>query len=66
MAEAVAIQNPGNGFFLGYGKIARGFIHGAVMLLATIAVLAGISIKIQDKTLNNRSHFTTTHGIVGK
>ncbi|ERL89552.1 uncharacterized protein LOC109540501 isoform X1 [Dendroctonus ponderosae] len=65
MAEAVAMQNPGNGFFLGYGKIARGFLHGVLMLLATTAVLAGVSIKIQDKALNNRSHFTTTHGIVG-
>ncbi|XP_048523316.1 uncharacterized protein LOC109540501 isoform X2 [Dendroctonus ponderosae] len=64
MAEAVAMQNPGNGFFLGYGKIARGFLHGVLMLLATTAVLAGVSIKIQDKALNNRSHFTTTHGIV--
>lgn len=65
MAEAVAVFSPGNVFVLGFSKKTRGFIHGVLMTFATIAVIAGISVKIQDKVNNSRSHFTSTHGITG-
>ncbi|KAF7267641.1 hypothetical protein GWI33_019131 [Rhynchophorus ferrugineus] len=65
MAEAVAVFSPGNVFVLGFGKLSRGLLHGVIMTFATIAIIAGVSVKIQDKTNNKYSHFDTTHSITG-
>lgn len=67
MAEGVSLLNPGNVFVLGWSRVTRGFLHGVMMSFAAVAVIAGISIKIQDKINRDATpHFTTVHAITGK
>ncbi|CAG9763206.1 unnamed protein product [Ceutorhynchus assimilis] len=65
MAIAISTLNPGNVFVLGFSRKSRGLMHGILMLVAGLMLIAGVSIKIQDKTDNNRAHFNSTHGILG-
>lgn len=65
MAESSALLNPGNEFFIGVNKPLRGSIHGVLMLLSGIMVIAGVAIKIQDKANRSSSHLVSAHAIVG-
>ncbi|KAL1513798.1 hypothetical protein ABEB36_003159 [Hypothenemus hampei] len=65
MAEGIALFNPGNAFIYGSSRKFRGTLHGIFMGLGALAVIVGVSMMINYKISNNRTHLTTPHAIIG-
>ncbi|CAH1991454.1 unnamed protein product [Acanthoscelides obtectus] len=65
MAEGVQFYRKETIVTFGSTRESKVFGHGAVMGLAFIMILIGVSLKIQDKINNHRDHFATTHSQLG-
>lgn len=65
MAEAILTLSPSNYLTRRLSRGNRIIVHWVLQALATVSIYAGFLVIVINKNMHNKSHFYTTHAIVG-
>ncbi|KAK3101408.1 hypothetical protein FSP39_003348 [Pinctada imbricata] len=65
MYEAILVFSRESSLLIKYSHVTKANIHGYMMAGASLCASGGFAAIFYNKERNNKSHFTTWHGVVG-